>query len=668
MARYARKNYFAEAGVRLSEGTGALATPRARGEEKKYRSDIDGLRAVAVLLVVIFHLGGIHNHPVIFMPGGFTGVDVFFVISGYLLTGIIDYEIGKSKFSIASFYERRARRILPALIALLLTTTLVSLIFLLPGELIAYAHSLIAATFSYSNFYFWSVSSYFDSPGSKPLLHTWSLAVEEQFYIVLPILLIVLARVNPRIRVGILLALAGLSFAFSVWAAHGQRTAAFYSPFSRAWELLLGSLLAVGIVPALRNRIVRELCATAGAALIFFGAVRLSGRSDFPGVAALMPCGGAFLILAAGRDGETIVGNVLSLRPITFIGLISFSVYLWHWPLIVFSTMGLLPIPTHDLYFPVMIVLSLLAGAISWKYVEKPFRTGAFRRMPRTRVFGISAFSMTLCASIALLLIGNQGLAWRYPPAAINIAALTGIPQQMQAGTCFIDTGYGFSDYKKDLCLHLDAKKKNYLLLGDSHSAALWYGLSKGMRGANILQASAAGCSMRVGLHGQDNCSKLASYVFDDFLKTHRLDGLIFTERWRHASDFTEFAETVAWCKRQNIPVYILGPVMEYNAPLPRLLAYAITYHNEKLVRESADSGLIAMDRSLKRIAVDEWHVPYFSLLDVECPAGDCLIYADAAHTTPMLFDDNHLSNGASLYLIDRLIADKTLASRRIPN
>jgi peptidoglycan/LPS O-acetylase OafA/YrhL len=630
-----------------------------------YRSDVDGLRAIAVLLVVIFHLH-IFRAGGQLVSGGFIGVDVFFVISGYLLTGIIAKEIQASKFSIAGFYERRARRILPALVALLTATTIVSLFFLFPGELLAYAKSLIAATFSYSNFYFWSVSSYFDSPDSKPLLHTWSLAVEEQFYVVLPILLVLLSKFVPRLRSSALLLLCCGSFAWSVWASIHQPTSAFYSPLSRAWELLLGSLLALDAIPAFEARWIRETAAAAGLVMIVFAAVRLTDATAFPGIAALLPCGGAFLILAAGRNGESTVGKVLAWRPLAFIGLISYSVYLWHWPLIVFSKMGLLPIPTHGLYAPAVLLLSLALGALSWRFIEQPFRSGPLRRMPRRRVFVVSACGLASCAAFSLVITIMHGFESRFSSSAVRIAAYATVPEENGFGTCFIASGYTFDDYRKELCLKQEPGKRNYLLLGDSHSAALLYGISRVLPNSHIMQASSAGCNIRIGMTERDDCSRMAAYVFGDYLETHHVDALLLTARWHHESDFLALTDTMAWCRRHGIPVYILGPVMEYNAPLPRLLAYAISRHDPALVSRDEEMEFFALDRSFRQIAEDRWHVHYASIMSIVCPAGKCMTYADPSQNVPVLFDTDHLSNPAALLVAEKLFAEGQLPTENL--
>src|SRR5882724_6692409 len=224
----------------------------------KYRPDIDGLRAVAVLAVIAFHI------ELRKTPGGFVGVDVFFVISGYLISSIVFSEIAASRFSVMSFYERRIRRIFPALFGMLAVSTVFAFIYLLPAELVNYSKSMLASAASFSNLYFWQHSGYFDSPTSQPLLHTWSLAVEEQFYISFPIFLVLIRRFFPqRLRVSVV-ALFVVSLLSSAIIVYRNQGTAFYMPYTRAWELLLGTMLSLRMFPRLQSTWLRNLATIAG--------------------------------------------------------------------------------------------------------------------------------------------------------------------------------------------------------------------------------------------------------------------------------------------------------------------------------------------------------------------------------------------------------------------
>ena len=623
-------------------------------ERQAYRPDIDGLRAVAVLLVVAFHL----HLPLI--HGGYIGVDIFFVISGFLITGIIAREIDAARFSVAAFYERRARRILPALIVMMLASTACALYYLLPKELCSYSWSMLGATFSYSNIYFWATEDYFDAPAQlKPLLHTWSLAVEEQFYLFLPLILLWCSRYKTKYRNAFLIFLALASFAWSAWAAFHSPASAFYLLPSRAWELLLGAFIALGLVPAIRNRWMAEAISLTGLILICFSTYAFRTITPFPGFAAALPCVGAGMILAAGKDSSSTVGKLLSLPPVRFIGLISYSVYLWHWPLIVFTSMGFLSIvPKNSAFYPFfLLVLSLVLGALSWKFVEQPFRAGIFKKTSRGRLFSAAATTMVAFGAISMFFIYRDGFPSRFPTRAVEVASQVEQPEQMRVGTCFITSKYSFSAYRSDLCLKIDPAKDNYLLLGDSHSAMLWTGLHKELTDINILQASVAGCNPVYTSSGHSDCGRMIRYLLNDFLPNHRIQGVFLSARWASEQDFAQLQPTIEWFKAHGIPVYCFGPVVEYDAPLPRLLAYSIAFQKPAMVDQHMNKAFFAMDGKMKQKAEDDWKVHYISIIDAVCADGTCPLYANADETEAFLGDDNHLSEAGSILVMEKLVA-----------
>ena len=341
-----------------------------RGEgEVRHRADIDGLRAIAVVPVVLFHAG------VSQVSGGFVGVDIFFVISGYLITSLILGEMREGRFSLLSFYERRIRRIFPALFAVLAVCIVLAGTLFLPRELRSFDESLLAATFFVSNIYFYGSNGYFAAPpDTLPLLHTWSLSIEEQFYIVFPLLLSLAIAFGRRIWVGLISVLFLLSLAASIWVTPINPDAAFYLAPMRVWELMLGALLAARVLPRIESQAVREMLALAGVALIAYAVFRFSTSTPFPGSAALIPClGAAFLIYAGEDEGTTSASKVLSLRPLVFVGLISYSLYLWHWPLLVFARYWSVTSLT-GWQSATIVIASFILAALSWAYIEQPFR------------------------------------------------------------------------------------------------------------------------------------------------------------------------------------------------------------------------------------------------------------------------------------------------------
>ncbi|HEY6579235.1 MAG TPA: acyltransferase, partial [Rhizomicrobium sp.] len=338
-----------------------VVSPSCRGHA--YRPEIDGLRALAILPVVLFHYGAPG------FRGGFVGVDVFFVISGYLITSLIQGEMEDGAFSLARFYERRVRRIFPALFAMLAVVSAAALIWFFPVDLVRYAQSLFATAVFGANFEFWREAGYFDAVANqKPLLHLWSIAVEEQFYLLFPALLLALRRVSPRARRAAIGGVLVVSFALGAWGVAAAPVATFYLLPARAWELMLGALLALGAFRAPKSRIAAETLALAGLALIAASVFAFTSQTPFPGPAALAPCLGAALVILAARPENSFAGKLLATRPLVFTGLISYSLYLWHWPVFVFATYIGFREPSGA-ESALLIALSFALAVISWRYV-----------------------------------------------------------------------------------------------------------------------------------------------------------------------------------------------------------------------------------------------------------------------------------------------------------
>lgn len=367
------------------------------------------------MLVVLYHAG-------LPIPGGYVGVDVFFVISGFLITALIAKELGNGTFSLMNFWERRIRRIFPASLVTMLAILLLGLLIMIPQDLENLAKSLIAQAMMLSNVYFWRDVDYFaGSAETKPLLHTWSLAVEEQFYLFYPPLLVALKN-SRRWQINVLVGLAGLSLVLSVIGVAYRPQAAFYLLPFRSWELLLGGLIAL-YPPSITSRGVREGMAILGLAMILLGGLLFDAHTPFPGLAALLPCLGAALFIAGNLFEKTVAGRLLSWRPIVFIGLISYSLYLWHWPVMAFMRYLYLPFNATNASFAVAVSLGL--ATLSWKFVEGPFRkshqiAGRQRWLtnlkPRAVVLaGIS--SLAVMAGLGSVILWRKGLPERYSEA-----------------------------------------------------------------------------------------------------------------------------------------------------------------------------------------------------------------------------------------------------------
>ncbi len=359
----------------------------------QYRKEIDGLRALAVIPVILFHAGFET------FSGGYIGVDIFFVISGYLITSIILNETQAGSFTITGFYERRIRRIFPALYFVILSCLPFAWMWMQPKQLENFGQSLMAVIFFVSNFLFWKEKGYFEPlVDEKPLLHTWSLGVEEQYYVIFPLLLIFLLRFGNRKLVAAISLIFIVSLSLAEWGSYNFPSANFYLLPSRAWELLAGSLCAI----YLTNRDVRsnEWLSIFGLSLIFYSIFAFDGGTPFPSIYALIPVTGvALLILFCGH--KTITSRLLSLPPMVFIGLISYSVYLWHQPLFAFARLRSIDEPSPLLY-GILVIASLALGFFSWRFIERPFRNK--QTLNRQKLFRLAA-----AVSLLVVAIGGAG-------------------------------------------------------------------------------------------------------------------------------------------------------------------------------------------------------------------------------------------------------------------
>lgn len=634
-----------------------------------YRADIDGLRALAVLLVIADHIGTRAK-------GGYVGVDVFFVISGYLISSHILTQMQAGTFSIVDFYERRIRRIFPVLIVLLAAVTVVAYLFLIPTEVEAYARSLLAALFSVSNFEFWHEAGYFDNPSKfKPLLHTWSLGVEEQFYIFFPLLLMAVRRWIPAQLKKVLWTTFGLSLAAAIgWAYHNSETAFFFTPL-RIWELLVGTILSQHYLPVVHGNVRRNIASSLGLLLIVVPAFRYSEFTVFPGLTAVPPCLGAALIIAAGETGSTVVGSILSWRPVAFVGLISYSLYLWHWPILAFqfTTPLFVGIITNTFRHKVLYMVVVFAVAtLSWRFIETPFRKGKFRptRIPLFTMAG-AAFVVVTAAGIALLAM--HGISRSFPQQALKLLPYTDYQysSEWRSGTCFFTPEQDFAKFDTQTCLPQRPGRPQYVIIGDSHAAQLYSGFVAAFPDANIQLISSGLCPP---METEDeifplfrrNCLMMSKLAFQDYLAHHHVDAVILSAFWQ-PEEMPELGRTVGWIKAHGMKAVVVGPGIEYSLSLPRLLITSMQRNDPTLPeRNLVDNS--APDHAMQALARDQWKTPYVSVYDDLCTrqsanagasggaALSCPVYA--APDVPILFDSNHLTAGGS-YLLAKTMRDR---------
>jgi peptidoglycan/LPS O-acetylase OafA/YrhL len=358
----------------------------------KYRAEIDGLRALAVVPVILFHAGFAS------FSGGFVGVDVFFVISGYLITTILIEDLEKKEFSLAKFYERRARRILPALFLIMALCIPFAWFWMLPGQYKDFSQSLLATSLFVSNIWFWKESGYFaPAVEEQPLLHTWSLAVEEQYYLVFPIFLLLIWRARQKSLFWIIAIVLACSLLLSEWASRNYASANFYLAPTRLWELLAGSLSA--LVVQKRGVVPNNTLATFGLIAILIALFCFDSDTPFPSFYAVLPVGGVVLIILFA-DGETHVSKLLSLRLLVGIGLISYSAYLWHQPLFAFARVYSIGTPSM-LTIQSLAALSIGLAYLTWRFVEAPFRNHQHFTRRAIFLFSVASLASTFALGFA---------------------------------------------------------------------------------------------------------------------------------------------------------------------------------------------------------------------------------------------------------------------------
>ena len=640
----------------------------------RYRPEIDGLRALAVAMVVLFHAG------VPGVPGGFVGVDVFFVISGYLITVNLHGDLLRGRFDIVAFYERRARRILPALFVMMVGAWVGASLFL-PADLKLFAESEVAATVSLSNIFFWRHSGYFDvGAGVSPLLHTWSLAVEEQFYIVFPLLLWAVARLARGRRSTVTLTLAALwalSFGFSLWqVAHDQR-AAFYLPLARAWELLTGASLAVAAPPAPSRRWLREAVGVSALALILAPAFLLAATAPFPGANALAPCLGAALIIWSGM-GEaaepSLTVRLLQSPPLVGLGLVSYSLYLWHWPLLVFARYYSLGEPAPVLRLLIVLAALLLAWA-SWAMVERPFRRRAWL-VGRPALFaGCTASGLAMCGLGGAVALAG-GLPQRFSPA-VQAMASGAAEHNAYRDHCFSLTPADL-DRGRYCRIGVEGAAPTLAVWGDSHADAVMSGFdavarAHGVAGVDLTHGS---CPPLLGVevreHEDNGCPPLNDAAL---AVIERLDirEVVLAARWAgyaegrlyiegappvrlrpvgtpysKSSDRPVFtaalARTFARLRSESRKVYVVLPVPETKQPVAETLALAAVLHER--VDVGPTRAAYEARQGFTRATIDRLSRQY-GVIEIDpaarlCGPQRCLVrlggralYYDADHLSP---------------------------------
>ncbi len=628
-----------------------------------YRADIDGLRGVAILSVVAFHA-----FPQL-VRGGFVGVDVFFVISGYLISSIIYRGLSQGRFTLRAFYARRIRRIFPALIVVLMACFAAGWFSLLANEYTQLGKHIAGGAGFSSNLVLWRESGYFDPAAElKPLLHLWSLGVEEQFYIAWPLLL-VLAWKRRVSLLSLTLSVLAVSFWVSITTSRTDLVAAFYSPISRFWEIVIGGALAFGSIHYVSPREghrtnARNLRAFAGALLIAAAMFGLSRAREFPGWWALLPTVGAFLVISAGPDAW-LNRRVLSHRLLVLLGAISYPLYLWHWPLLSFAHIYGSTAPSAALRVGLALSSALLAW-LTYRFIERPVRS-----RDSARQIGVLVVLMLAVGAAGAYTFARKGFEARFPESIRRYAAY-----RFDAGagarprSCWLTADQPFTEYSSE-CVDgppaTIAARPLVFIWGDSYAARLYPGLR-----------SVYGDRYRLAQFTRDSCPPVLeffpgpcadgnAFVLGRIQETRPSAVVLFAVWYRYSSDWageSEFTRalvrTISALERTGVPrIIVVGPAPGWRKSLPRLVYESAARDPRHRVPLRLHAGLdpaFAPADSLLKALLAGPSVTYVSLRDLLCDGDGCLTHVGEGPDNIVTWDDGHFTVPGAVYVARRLL------------
>jgi peptidoglycan/LPS O-acetylase OafA/YrhL len=654
----------------------------ALNQQTTYRAEIDGLRAVAVLGVLLYHAS------VSAIPGGFVGVDVFFVISGYLITGIINDDCRKGTFSFLGFYGRRARRIFPALIVVLACSLAAGWFILLPIDYEALSRQAVASALFVPNFLFWSEAGYFDrSAISKPLLHLWSLGIEEQFYLLWPMILVGVAR-KRALSISFLILVTACSFALCVYLTSTNPASAFYLPQSRAWELSLGALIACAR-PTTAQKLLRSTLSVLGLVVIAATMLLMNSDRPFPGYIAALPTLGTAAVIWAGRD--TIAAKALSWKPITYVGLISFPLYLWHWPLLSFG---------HYLGFHsarsslALLTLSFLLAALTYELLEKRLRKSEIgNAVPRLSV------ALASTAAIAIIFAASSGRNYRYQTTEQHVAAIVATMKYdyQTAGrfpTCW-DPPTGPLPPE---CSAPNDPDNAVLVWGDSHAALFYSGVHKAFPSLPVWQATRSGCLLFgdedwAAETGEDrgdrndrhhwlgtqrrNCKNINAETVKLIQERHPRTVIIF-QAWEHYSEHysqgwaasspfgSALRAALTRLRELKVPnLIVLGPSPYWDPILPKV-AYTAWEQTGQIPRRAfaRPETTEKINGEIKAIA-EASGATFISIQDFLCNTDGCLVHVPGKPGDLIAWDYGHLTMEGAAFIASNILNERIL--RRQP-
>ena len=652
-----------------------------------YRPEIDGMRAIAIILVILFHAWGST------FPGGYVGVDIFFVISGYLITSIILKEMKEGNFTYMGFYARRARRILPALLAMTIVTTIAAFLLFLPADLIDYGKLIIYTMLFGSNFRLAATPGYFDqSMQENPLLHMWSLSVEEQFYLIWPTLLALTVRLLPDRKVKLaIIGLGALSLIAAEVLVHVWPRSAFFHLPARGWELLAGALLAMNFIPRIANRPFAEILSAAGLALMIAPLFLYDKEATFPGLAALAPVLGCALLIHATGSKRTGIAAFLSWAPIAFIGLISYSLYLWHWPIFAIANyLVVRQLTTFEASLCVLIAIS--AAFISWRFIERPFRRRSawpsvlLAKRPWFLVPVLNRSAQVAFLVTAVLIASgsffqeSKGAVWRFSPDVLSVLASyhwedADLCVQKSSGQPGLEK-CEFGDNPADLILWGDSHARHYLPL-----IARSYDRGTGYFDAGCVPTLKTRLMTKSGHMYNPDCLKNNQYVMDEILRL-KPKIVVMASRWtqveelpygrearptqylvdeaavttRQASRETfarAIEQTVSTLTAAGIKVVLMGQVPEMLVSPSR--CFALSKKTGLAVcgavtREEAEHRQHFINATLRSLSERHSNVYFFSPFAGLCDNANCYAIKDRSLE---YFNNDHLNRNGAMSLVE---------------
>ena len=633
----------------------------------KYRPEIDGLRAIAVLSVVIYHAGfqiPFFENTYFFLPGGFLGVDIFYVISGYLITFLIIERINNKTFTFREFYERRARRLLPVLFFVIISCLIAGWIFMLPGQFADLAGSALSSLFFLSNFWFYLTDSYFAEASSlKPLLHTWSLSIEEQFYLIFPpiIYLLFKKKFNKVNFIFILLILSSLLL--STFLSINNLNLNFYILPTRIWELTTGALIANYHINNVKinfeQKLNSNLFSIVGIIFIVVPFFLFNDQTPHPSVLTISTIVGTGILILNNKR-KNFINILLSSKLFVGIGLLSYSLYLWHFPILAFKKIKSSSLSEFDKLE--VIILAIIISIVSYFVIEKPFRNRQFIRTSYFLTFLFTFFIILLFSS--LYIYKNEGVPKRYSKTIIDLIDLNyDYSKIYQTDKCHIkkknrDKLDLFQNCKNEL----SANKDNIFLWGDSLAAHLYPGLNqKYSNNYNIFQRSVDGCKPSILNFENKNktsiCVKINEKILEE-IKKIQPDKIFISGFWSK-EDIIKIGRLITILRQNGISnIYLVGPSVRWHDPLPKILLkkYSLSKKIPKYLYDKNHKNNFDLDKNFNNFA-KKTSINYLSIIKILCNENyKCLTKVGEKADSILTWDENHFTEKGSKFVFSKFV------------